>query len=771
MRTMMGVYTLNTRLDIRQHLAALAMLLTVGVPADEVDSSAQADNARWVNQQLEVSAEREKAEDELDAVKGRLKARFVDVGPIQRQRIYELADQHRKNERILADQAVISAELEKEHETLDASLESLLTEQTTVRDEIANLIQQLGTAEDVAAVDKLQQAFQQKHLQQSGLLRKIEATHQQRALTSAAQEALKARRAKVDEAQLWLAKEASPFLDDIRSQNDLELQVHRLKVRETMLATLSRQSADHLAALRTHKDQAAQQIADATERIDRRHDELRKIAEASEREAEVAVAQKEQEADRVQAKSASKARKILAALPKLKSSERRKLMRESVKAQKQVVEQRKKLLEHETTVRRYEVDIETANVTPTEVAEELREARDRLAYQRGQFDQAMARSLELAELAGEAQAFEEDYYAEVLAEAKSNKWRISVGISDRSFDDAEFLGTNFVNFGTQAAGTFVTDNALATTSPLVAAALANGPYGVQGLTSASVDPYYTSAYSRSRFEDQEFVAADPPNNVTLPADYAAFRGSEDRLDSTTGSSIALQRQISSKGGWTFGVGGRIGHHDLNLGATHLGGSLNPGNFLVEQYRHALVDVDDNTAKGFQDFIVAVNPHDPSLPGLLGDGTPSDDITAFSLRNSFDADILAVDLGLSVDYRGDRFGWTLGLGTTLTYIDGETSQQWRASWNDYSSNLPGNGFYDPVAPFTVAAGTATGEDTDSATELSLGAYVMAGGRYYITPVISIGVDIRYDFAGEDFQTDHVDLDLSSLTWELKLSYDF
>jgi hypothetical protein len=784
--------------SIRNALFVLGILFAAGLPADEVDSSAQADNSRWVNQQLEVSAELEQAESALDEVKGRLKTRFVGVGRIQQERIYELATEYRRNERLLADQDLIAGELETELGATRTSLKAKLGAQAQVRDELAALIEQIGSAEDADAVAELQQAFAQKHAQQTSLLGDIESLHERSAMTMAAQEALKQRRAKVEESQAWLAKESSPYLDDIRSQDNLELQVHRLRVRGSMLAALSRQSSAHLAAVRTHKNLAAEQIADATQRIDRRQDELQKVAEAIDREEAASTAQKEQEAERVRARSASKVKKILAALPRLKSGERRKLMRQSVEAQKQVVEERKKLLESETAVRRYEVDIETGNVTDQQVAEELKEARDRLAYQQGQFDETMARSLELAELAGEARVFEEEYYQELLTEAKTNVWRVSVGGSHRVFGAADFSGQNFANFGAQGAGTqFISNNfdrdltaeqrdvLTAAGAPYVAGdltnaqiailldtATANGPYGVQSLNTPSVDSYYTPPGERGRFEDQEFNAADPDNNVTIAADYIRFDGSDDDLDTALGSSIAFQRRLGENNGWNFALAGRVGHQDLDLGVTHKGNMFSPGSeFTARQYRHSLVDVDENSVSGlgFGEFLVAVNPYDAAFASL-GDGTATENNTTFSMRNSLDADILAIDIGLSADYRGDRFAWTFGLGTTLTYIDGETTQAWTASWSEYSSSVPTNGFY-PSAPFAADAGSVSGSDTDSSRDLSLGAYVMAGGRYYITPVISIGADLRYDFVGDDFKTDHVELDLNSYSLEIKLSYDF
>ncbi|OGV79555.1 MAG: hypothetical protein A3K19_02685 [Lentisphaerae bacterium RIFOXYB12_FULL_65_16] len=294
-----------------------------------------------------------------------------------------------------------------------------------------------------------------------------------------------------------------------------------------------------------------------------------------------------------------------------------------------------------------------------------------------------------------------------VAWAGESPWTLRLGVSYRDFDDVDFKGGEFRNWGTQ-------NNTV-------------GPYGVQNATTAPG------------------LSFPDPSPVIL--DYVRSSGSSEEVDNSDKFApiIGFRYDLTPECKLGLGVVGNLQYYRLDIGAgTMSGTAVAPGGFSVEQYQHWPIDASPGTLT-------------PGAP-LVGPAMPG---TTFSARNQLDMDLYVLDIGLDVRATVDRVNFTLAAGPTLTIADAESSQKQQASWEEQGGS-PGVG---------LPAGSYTDKSSDSDTDFLLGAYAALGVTLDVTTSWSVGVEYRYDYVSEDAGTRQAELDLSGSSGILRVGYRF
>jgi len=318
-------------------------------------------------------------------------------------------------------------------------------------------------------------------------------------------------------------------------------------------------------------------------------------------------------------------------------------------------------------------------------------------------------------------------------------WSFSIGVAYQFFEDAKFGGQEFTGWGLETVGTPVTG--AGDTAENLAAAQLNGPYGVQGLRSPLDPGAVTMAPT--------FELANDTFGVSVPLDYVRYDGSriDSGLGSQTGMFVAVHRELSRRGNWTFSFTGDVQYVGLDVSEGHAGTMFAPDAFTAEQYRHVLVDVDptafDGTISG------AINP--TSLPATAP--VPGTD-TEFSVDSELDLDMFVLSLGLTASVGEGRLRMNMTVGPTVTIGDMSSSQTLRSSWGDIDASYPDPPFSSPLA--VVNAGSSTEVRRDSDTDVFLGAFAELGLSFALTPNWDTRIDLRCDAGHREFTTNQASL---------------
>jgi len=358
---------------------------------------------------------------------------------------------------------------------------------------------------------------------------------------------------------------------------------------------------------------------------------------------------------------------------------------------------------------------------------------------------------ETPEAVAEARAWHD---ARVQA-ANATQWDFSIGMTHRHFDDATFVGRDFPAAGLQASGTVASGPADSAANR--AAAQSNGPYGLQGISSTLQEPDVTVLPT--------FEGTSQAFGVTIPLDYVTYNGSNEGIESSTGTglTLALNRTLLKSEAWRFGLVSNVQYYSFDQSTTR-GGNMfgDDGMFTSAQYVHTLVDVDSTPLDGV--IVPVINPAAAqNVPPAAGSSTE------FHVRNSLSMDLVAWDVGCRIDYVHGRFTLDLSFGPSLTFVDAESRQRLFASWNDTQASFPN----PPLAasPATLNAGTHTREHVDSNKSVAFGGYASLGLSYKLTPFMSTVFDVRYDAVDGTATTDDMRMDLDGYSLQLKLRYRF
>lgn len=232
----------------------------------------------------------------------------------------------------------------------------------------------------------------------------------------------------------------------------------------------------------------------------------------------------------------------------------------------------------------------------------------------------------------------------------------------------------------------------------------NGPFGVQG------------------YDDQSFTTAEVADGTQINADYLTFTGEGEDSDSV-GVMLGLGRKVRAGEGWTLSVLGHVAHFGIDVDTDQ--GNVGGGHTL-----HTVSHQGGNAV---------VLPQ----PLALNDG-PAPGTTA-TMDLEVDGGVFVLDLGLQLQSIGDRFQFTLAAGPTLSFAELDVEYRPSATWN-------------PV-PGTGDTGTYQGERVEEDdSDVVLGGYVALGADWRMNVRWSLGVEYRYDVAG-DVNTDVGDMSLN------------
>ncbi len=295
----------------------------------------------------------------------------------------------------------------------------------------------------------------------------------------------------------------------------------------------------------------------------------------------------------------------------------------------------------------------------------------------------------------------------MVLSAEEQFWRISAGAVYRGFDDVEFSGFQFRNFGQ--------------IDP------AEQPLGIQGYTDSSFD------------------------NIARPfifsVDHARYHGGEASIDSSDswGPVISLERTVLREEDFSLAIAANIQYFSFNANKS--------------------ARADRHDTEGFEVF----NYRYQAIPGAIApvysdrqSGFASRNNTSISVRNEFDMDLYVFDIGLKGYYTPHHMvDLFVAAGPSLNYTDIETSQTQTASWTEHS----------PTPPFERRNSYRKHQSEDDTDWIFGAYFSLGGRLNFTRHIgLSVQARYDEAF-GSDPGTSQASLDFSGFSGVLKLDYRF
>lgn len=347
-------------------------------------------------------------------------------------------------------------------------------------------------------------------------------------------------------------------------------------------------------------------------------------------------------------------------------------------------------------------------------------------------------------------------------------WRVSLGLGYRTFDDIDFTGVAFRNFGANTTGIVSNgpDSDPTNGGPV------NGPYGVQNVQSrlipAATNPPvpnttpYPSTREGAKLNPNAGLGEEGPFFITL--DSIRYESDSEDVDGSDSGSLqlGLDRYLTFMDRWLIYLTTDLHFYNIDFSNVHSNAN-DPGAFTPLQFTHQVVDADDDPLDGR--IIEHINP---SVAAPIAGSSPG---TSYSVRNQFDMDLTVIDAGIKFTLEPRDLNVSLAVGPTLSFVDASVTQRQIASWAVPGPDPHQRGLDPHSASPTVPAGSTSMTARDSDQFVALGLYLSLDLIYEFSYRWGVQGSIRYDYVGDEVDTSLAELDLSGAGGQLQLFYKF
>lgn len=305
------------------------------------------------------------------------------------------------------------------------------------------------------------------------------------------------------------------------------------------------------------------------------------------------------------------------------------------------------------------------------------------------------------------------------------EWDFTIGINYRSFEDVDIKSLKFNN---PANPNYINGSATDTDGDGIIDTLVYGDGGLQT--------------SPQLFSSPPVAAPLFPNDGSAPASVATFDNIGFGSDSTEydegygivlGASKGLQDNVDYK--WNLDLSLTTVTSQMDYNATP-GLAVTSDQFLIPGGSVNIVPVGGNPT-------TLVNANQ-ILTGASGLGSNTG-----TLNYDFDLNLYTFGTGVSGNLKKGRFGFSLGVGPTLSLAD----------------------FDVEVVEVATGTGSYTRKQTDDETDLVFGIYLNVGISIDISDSIAIQVQYRFDEVFDEVDTSLAEVDIDGSSGQLNLIFGF
>jgi hypothetical protein len=280
-----------------------------------------------------------------------------------------------------------------------------------------------------------------------------------------------------------------------------------------------------------------------------------------------------------------------------------------------------------------------------------------------------------------------------------SSWSLRFGPTYRDLDAVEFGEASFRNLGNQ-------------NNPA-------GPYGVQNATTVGAVP-----------------AGTP-----VALDYVQWPGATEHVDQSDhwGPGIGIGLRGPEVSLLRLGLAANVQAYAVRVSKSGAGSMVAPGPFSATQYRHLVL------------IGGALSPQVAQIAPAAGG-------TQFAVCDTFDMDLIVLDLGLEAQTAWRQLSFTLAAGPTLNLADCESVQRSTVWWAAQAGG-------------SLPAGLYAARNHDSELNVIPGLYGSVGIMWAISARLALGAELRYDTAVSEAETDSAGIDLDGASVQARMTCRF